>query len=228
MNILQNELVLKYFRHCQSDVCGCANWTDTIAGEVIEAMQHPIKKGERYLCLQVGTENIYVLKEEVVDRDEPIHPYYLRLPDAFQKQECDHRPECRDCGKAFPKPAPTSERTHPYVWKGEDKPTEKCPSHLPDECWKYPTCPNYKPKDAGLANGWKPKYATEKCDGEHHGKPCPELHPEKPKDTTEKCQFCGSPDAQGEDVHQCSDGGRGMRQAWEKIDQDIRERLWRL
>jgi hypothetical protein len=86
-SLLSHPLILKYFRHCQSDWCDCDGWTATIAQNVIRAMETKIKKGERYISLDGFVEE--VARVEMADS----HFYCLRLPDQFQpereKRECD-------------------------------------------------------------------------------------------------------------------------------------------
>lgn len=81
MNILDNVLVRKYFETPADSVEG-----PFIALAVLDAMQQPILKGERYLGYRFSEQTI---KDEIALRDqlEPYHPGMLRLPDAFQKQE---------------------------------------------------------------------------------------------------------------------------------------------
>lgn len=100
MNILDNDLVLKYFK-CKFMMCFDGNHTDTCEQErsfrILDAMQQPIRKAERYLCIQ-NVKDV-TIDEQIIKGDyyvEPsFHPFWIRLPDAFQKQEkdmeCTHR-----------------------------------------------------------------------------------------------------------------------------------------
>lgn len=118
MSILDNELVREYF----------GQWTDRknsretqfyeqMSLRVIEAMQQPIKKGDKYLSLIVpGTVSEQVAE---VGTLEDFHPYALRLPDRFQKKECGHAwfAKCIKCGEEAdlpeekrPKSAPEPEK----------------------------------------------------------------------------------------------------------------------
>lgn len=92
MNLLQDKLVQKYFG-CKSE-CYVPGFMDYHLSELeswhlsvklLDAMQQPIQKGDRYLCLQIGSDDVYDL---VSNFDCVVyHPHYLRLPDAFQKQD---------------------------------------------------------------------------------------------------------------------------------------------
>lgn len=134
-NILDNKLVRKYFY--PSD---CS--TFQAAYNVLIALQQPIRKGERYLTTH---DNGGTWKEQTITgapADEPFHPYLLRLPDAFQKQEkkeCHHRiwkHRCLGCDEIIEieKPTPSPEKCE-CVFLNESV----CPN---------PRCPVHKPKDA--------------------------------------------------------------------------------
>jgi hypothetical protein len=101
MNILDNELVLKYFK------CKCYMPFDNIrkkhgpnmvdeckALKILTAMQQPIRKGEKYLY--IGAIGGIVEAEAVADDNGP-HTNMLRLPDEFQKQEknAEDFPDCK-------------------------------------------------------------------------------------------------------------------------------------
>jgi hypothetical protein len=78
MNLLDNELVKKYF--CYEPAGG---W----AYRVLEAMHQPIAKGERYLWISSeGKEAEKVFTADVAVF-EKYHPFFLRLPDRFQTEE---------------------------------------------------------------------------------------------------------------------------------------------
>lgn len=91
MNLIHNELVRKYFG---SDTCLKADtvdhdWLNCMAKNVIEAMQTPIRKGERYL--DIYDFKIMIAQSEFLSESMALsdwHPSALRLPDVFQKQEC--------------------------------------------------------------------------------------------------------------------------------------------
>ena len=120
MDLLDNPLIRKYFHvGCNDDPCYLAHNHDAMrASLVLCAMQEPIKKGERILVISSSDGSI---REEDAVRDcDYIHPFDLRLPDRFQKQECfvSIQRECPQCRKQ-------------HVWKidEESKPTpepEKC------------------------------------------------------------------------------------------------------
>lgn len=96
MNILDNELVLKYFG------CTTAHYRDMktmklspcycLSIHVLNAMQQPIRKGERILVIE--SDDSIRSTSAVRDADH-IHPFDLRLPDAFQKQP--HICNCEFC-----------------------------------------------------------------------------------------------------------------------------------
>lgn len=92
MNLLENELVKKYFgnRH-ESCPPGCNyGHEEKMAYRILAAMQEPIKNGER--CLNIfGKEPIEDIWNGEMKLD--LHAYILRLPSGFQtpeKEECDH------------------------------------------------------------------------------------------------------------------------------------------
>lgn len=119
MDIIENELILKYFgtehKGCPPD-CG-GDHDGMIAFRVLRAMQEPIQKGERYLCLAEtinerisGSEKAWMECLETLEAD--LHPTYLRLPDRFQPKAtgcefpaCPRQYEsglwCRLCVRAF-------------------------------------------------------------------------------------------------------------------------------
>lgn len=124
MDLLENELVLKYFG-CRV-LCSEAHFTNMaydehercISTRVLQSMQEPIKKGERFINCH-GPNGNGQTSESVNETgqwygyQEPWHPYYLRLPDRFQKQECVHcfcriKRKCCYCEEA--KPSPEKER----------------------------------------------------------------------------------------------------------------------
>lgn len=102
MNLLENELVKKYFgnRH-ESCPPGCNyGHEEKMAYRILAAMQEPIKKGERYLFIQnyevpgSNSSGYQEILEIESGYDYNIfHPLFLRLPSGFQtpeKEECDH------------------------------------------------------------------------------------------------------------------------------------------
>lgn len=95
MNILENSLVVKYFG------CGCkaekTNCPERMAYRVLQAMQEPIRKGEKFLSLYAdGT-----LNEAMADKDDDKiwHSDLLRLPDQFQTER---EPYCSECNQPIP------------------------------------------------------------------------------------------------------------------------------
>ncbi len=112
MNLLDNELVRKYFT-CQirqSGSCGRLPEGESfhipgdktcLSAAVIRAMQEPIRKGERYLYI-CGLRIEESVQEH--DWDACWHPIRLRLPDLFQKTFCSTRlvigtDKCGACGE---------------------------------------------------------------------------------------------------------------------------------
>lgn len=121
MNLLDNELVRKYFgcdlRGVQTlcDHFNQQNCDKSTSYRILQSLQEPIKKGERYLNFN-GNMDLY---EEAMTKEltcPSFHPMALRLPDRFQKQEkpsCVHHlmPPCGFCGAVpvyyeQPKPSP--------------------------------------------------------------------------------------------------------------------------
>lgn len=92
MNILDNELVRKYFG-CESNDCKSLSgvdhdWLSCMSFRILRAMQEPIRKGERYLDV-----NGFWIKESIQEHDWDTcwHPVRFRLPDSFQKREDPHK-----------------------------------------------------------------------------------------------------------------------------------------
>ena len=115
-NILDNELVKKYFGNLDSrSKERRRNWA--MADAVLSAMQEPIRKGQRVLRHD-GMGDHAVWTESIVGDEDKFytqatnewHPGLLILPPAFQKKECRAGfLKCRDCGEEIihkPKPAP--------------------------------------------------------------------------------------------------------------------------
>ena len=145
VTLLDNELILKYFGENDSrSQDRRTNWA--MSARILRAMQEPIKKGERCLIIYIDSTIGEYVNDGMADGEKNIHPQYLRLPDRFQKQE---RPTCC-CGESN-----TIHRIDGPCYQ-IDKPTpepEKC-IYDHGEFLVPHTC---KPKDAGLANAWKPK-----------------------------------------------------------------------
>lgn len=75
MNILDNELVRKYFYEGDHYL---------MTDRILEAMQQPIKKGDKYLNLFISGE----ILEHVSEYAFPaFHSWALRLPDRFQPKD---------------------------------------------------------------------------------------------------------------------------------------------
>lgn len=84
MTLLDNELVRKYF--CRGLGHFDHMFDSWAAQRILEAMQQPIRKGERYLGYFFNTEE-WKVDDAPQNNNDPFHPAMLRLPDAFQKQE---------------------------------------------------------------------------------------------------------------------------------------------
>lgn len=110
MTLLDNELVLKYFGPKEGGIVECCEHEINTVGQrikrdmsyaILRAMQEPIKKGERYLGrgMLKSTENwLEQTNTDGLDYCElNFHPYALRLPSRFQKQEkkAEDFPECK-------------------------------------------------------------------------------------------------------------------------------------
>ncbi len=139
MNILNNELVRKYFecedsngwcrRGLTPNTIGIAHATYSewamacMTYRILQAMQEPIKIGESYLYVDSdGTVTERTRNYGAVDW--AVHTTCLRLPDRFQKQECCKSHWCEGCNQYL---------AHKYDPKPAPKP-EKC------ECVAHPDC----------------------------------------------------------------------------------------
>lgn len=149
MNLLDNELVRKYFGDCFYKNCPMASTIThkrepCMAHGVLSAMQQPIRKGERYLGYFFITEE-WQVDDAPQNNNDPFHPAMLRLPDAFQKQE---KHNCEDAKLLM--------ETHIRVYHSapaelsKPAPPEKCECydlHIPGV--KYECEHHYpKPQDA--------------------------------------------------------------------------------
>lgn len=104
--LLENELVRKYFG---CDLC-TSNWGnkshacfERISYRIFQAMSEPIKKGESWLELY-GNGRVELNEGYDDDGFDPMHPYFLRLPDRFQPSperevaKIAHVCDCEFCG----------------------------------------------------------------------------------------------------------------------------------
>lgn len=115
MNLLENELIWKYFKECDYDHDHESANAHCVALNILQSMQEPIKKGERALEWAEVCWREIVIRDETYIGSAEFHPTILRLPDRFQKQECDcichrnsgvwHNKPC-DCAYNPPKPEP--------------------------------------------------------------------------------------------------------------------------
>lgn len=111
-SLLDNELMQKYFGAAGKDDYERACCT---AFNILQAMQEPIRKGDRYLFWHKDkvTEMVW---EDFMATIEESHAEHLRLPDAFQNQEkfcCDlhqHVPGVTEYPCTMKKPTPSPEK----------------------------------------------------------------------------------------------------------------------
>lgn len=85
-NILDNELVKKYFGVNEPEPYYGHGWGRT-AQAVLHAMQEPIRLHEKHL--QILESNGEIIEIQTSIEYFGFHPYHLRLPDKFQKRECE-------------------------------------------------------------------------------------------------------------------------------------------
>lgn len=92
-SILDNELVNKYFPCPDSSPkhqhnYSSAGWCRALQADlVLRAMQEPIKYGEDYLSDRIN--EIWNRCHNTTNGLVGFHPHELRLPDKFQKRECE-------------------------------------------------------------------------------------------------------------------------------------------
>lgn len=116
MNILDNELVRKYFGSDHNFNCDCSSWEHRalLSESLITAMQQPIRKGDRALEYFVSMDKWQEIVWSLTP-SEGYHPVFLRLPDRFQgEKECDcpchTRQGCGICYEDHRKPQPEAEK----------------------------------------------------------------------------------------------------------------------
>lgn len=88
MDVLDNELVQKYFKCDNSIGCLCAQWpVQSMSWHILEAMQEPTNAGDRMLYLNSDTLGGMWIEETIATANVLyFHPFTLRLPDRFQKK----------------------------------------------------------------------------------------------------------------------------------------------
>lgn len=151
MNILDNDLVKKYFGCGESEhpIYHQCNEPRTLALAIIKAMQEPIRKGDKYLTNSAITDihRYGDFDREMTALDDiqyPFHPFHLRLPDQFQtagKKECAclehhcyclcHGNFCKKCDKQIynePQPDAVEEKIKEIVWGINNKKGFEFPS----------------------------------------------------------------------------------------------------
>lgn len=87
IDILLHPLIVKYFACHKHDTCSENLSPECIALSILRSMQESIRKGERYLCLNINPLEIDGPIERTrmeSDSDFEFHPFMLRLPDKFQ------------------------------------------------------------------------------------------------------------------------------------------------
>jgi|HubBroStandDraft_5_1064220.scaffolds.fasta_scaffold149361_2 hypothetical protein len=209
-DILDNELVRKYFS-------GDAG--EHSAEKVLRAMQEPIRKGELYLSALVQwDQGCQVQRFDAAITWDGFHPNALRLPDRFQAtKECDAEMQtsCPKCHKQHVFIIDKSQK--PYEgFKPLPAPNEECRCHektIPCAIGNVLACKCFC---------HRPPPERCNCIGATSG--CCPIH-----DKPERCQFCGdldNPKNEREHIHQCSDGGEGMRRVLNQKadDEALRQR----
>lgn len=101
MTLLENELVRKYFGACEhgdslTSPCLCRFG---YASRVLEAMQEPMKKGDKYLAWDIHGAWMEKVSPNGTADFVTFHPYDLPLPSRFQPPEnrvhvCGQCPNC--------------------------------------------------------------------------------------------------------------------------------------
>lgn len=154
-SILENTLVRKYFK---DDCSVCRDWpVQGAAWHVLTAMQEPIKKGERVLSFYGLAIGWIEAKSELIYSEPEHHPYCLRLPDRFQKQECDILGHpCERCGatESFHRPKAALQKDALTL---DEKIEEKV-----DEIVKIYATAAMAAEDVTLYEGWKFRVIVEK------------------------------------------------------------------
>lgn len=144
VNILDNELVRKYFREgpCLGEpnkFNGDCKHKNCVALRVLNAMQEPVKEGEQYCAISAYREVSGPHRFTSSDQWK-FHCQWLRLPDRFQETEkkelCEDKMkcECHSCTQA--------RAGHPFGSFGYRPPPspEKCDhigKHLGQLCQEY-------------------------------------------------------------------------------------------
>ena len=106
MNLLDQELVRKYFGCVEQDGCKAAHHNPDLcaaymATRILRAMQEPIGKGEKYLFWHDNFVELRISDGTDLTWSSHSHPWCFRLPEAWQGgRECsDYRLQCRSCKK---------------------------------------------------------------------------------------------------------------------------------
>jgi hypothetical protein len=87
MGLITNDIVRRYF-----------DFGDITPGRILEAMEAPILKGERYLDIgDIGPIGECIAVKDILG----LHYWAIRLPEEFQKlEECDGEIACTKCFRA--------------------------------------------------------------------------------------------------------------------------------
>ena len=127
-HLLDNELVQRYFsgKDDNSDPLGSI---DRRAYLVLQAMQEPIRKLERYLKVNDDGGSCYETNTTAQsDGIDGFHPYQLRLPDRFQER----REKCK-CG-SYQTKCPSCGEEHVFVIDYDAKPVIDKPQPALEKC----------------------------------------------------------------------------------------------
>ncbi len=102
MNIFENDLIRKYFgMDFRPEEMDTLSAQQQMAYGIVQAAQDPIKEGELYLYCSIDYPGEWVVQKQVTTTTE-FHPFKLRLPERFQKQECVHYVTCDGCHLPIP------------------------------------------------------------------------------------------------------------------------------
>jgi hypothetical protein len=99
MNLLDCELIRKYFGCDKEHKCEIATCGSCMAFNIFYAMRTPIAVGDRVLYIINNAEGFEVREKVACSLGQPLYPFFLRLPDRFQTKACEHEGLlCPGCG----------------------------------------------------------------------------------------------------------------------------------